>query len=70
MQQQFVKLLNLVSHMTEVIISNGDETYTTQVGKLFTLEDARYGKLLAEPYAVHVKASIMAFVKNSLRVNV
>ena len=68
MQQQFVKLLNLASHMTGVIIGNGDETYTTQVGKLFTLEDARYDKLLVEPYVVHMKASIMSFVKNSLRV--
>ncbi|KAK9216061.1 hypothetical protein WN944_008068 [Citrus x changshan-huyou] len=55
MQQQFVKVLNLASHMAGVIIGYGDETYTTRVGKLFTLEDARYGKLLAEPYVVHVK---------------
>ena len=50
--------------MAGVIIGYGDETYTTQLGKLFTLEDARYGKLLVEPYVVHVKASMMAFVKN------
>ncbi|KAK9219613.1 hypothetical protein WN943_008259 [Citrus x changshan-huyou] len=68
MQQQFVKVLNLASHMAGVIIGYGDETYTTQLGKLFTLEDARYGKLLVEPYVVHVKASMMAFVKNILRV--
>ncbi|KAK9219619.1 hypothetical protein WN943_008265 [Citrus x changshan-huyou] len=70
MQQQFMKVLNLASHMTGVIIGYGDKTYTTQVGKLFTLEDARYDKLLAEPYVVHVKASMMAFVKNILRVGV
>ena len=68
MQHQFVKVLNLVSHMAGVIIANGDETYTTQMGKLFTLEDARYGKLLVQPYVVHVKASMMAFVKYILRV--
>ena len=43
-------------------------TYTTQMGKLFTLEDARHGKLLAEPYIDHVNASMIAFVKNILRV--
>ena len=68
MQHQFVKVLNLASHMAGVIIGNGDETYTTQVGKLFTIEDARYGKLLVLPYVVHVKVSMMAFVKNILRV--
>ncbi|KAK9216060.1 hypothetical protein WN944_008067 [Citrus x changshan-huyou] len=54
--------------MAGVIIGYGDETYTTRVGKLFTLEDARYGKLLVEPYVVHVKTSMMAFVKIILRV--
>ena len=50
------------------ILNSELEYIVRETGQLFTLEDAQYGKLLVEPYVVHVKASMMAFVKNIWRV--
>ncbi|KAK9216058.1 hypothetical protein WN944_008065 [Citrus x changshan-huyou] len=39
------------------ILNSELEYIARETGQLFTLEDAQYGKLLVEPYVVHVKAS-------------